>query len=219
MKTILFFFALVVLGLGTAVAQEIPCNDVAQLTAKLKAIRDTDQNSRQALIQQMKIPDPVKMRQLSQQMLASDKANQAFVGSLLDKCGWPQGLASLENNTLFLVIDHADTAFMSRYFPLLQQQADKGVVQKSDLATLQDRMLMRKGLKQLYGTQTFKNAQTQVMTVWPVEDATHLTERRQAMGLLPMDTYIQLVKNTYHNEITWDQTLTVAEAQKAMWKQ
>jgi len=73
-------------------------------------------------------------------------------------------LGFLENNTIFLVIDHADSAFMNKYFPLIQQQADNGVVAKSDLATLQDRMLMRRGLKQLYGTQTFKNNGTQLTT-------------------------------------------------------
>ncbi len=220
MKIFLFIFCLTVFCLGITHAQDIPCNDIVKLTTKLTSIRDSDQNIRMSLIKKISNPnDSIQLKQITKKMQATDKENQLFVSKLLDQCGWPKGLGFLENNTIFLVIDHADTIFMNRYFPFVKQQSENGTVQKSDLATLQDRMLMRKGLKQLYGTQTFKNINTKQIMFWPIENPDHLADRRSTMGLLPMDNYMKLFKSTSNADVLWDKNLSVEEAKKGIKKQ
>ena len=67
-------------------------------------------------------------------------------------------------------------------------------VPKSDLTILQDLILLRNGQTQLYGTQTLTIGKS--INVWPVDDPIGLNERRKAMGLQPMDEYLQNVKNS-----------------------
>lgn len=212
----LTLLVLMTLGARAVLAQTDLCTDTLQLNAKLKTIREVDQNSRAQFIKVMATNDSQKTKELALQMRATDKENQQYVGALLDKCGWPKGLSSENNHTLFLVIDHANVAYMDKYFPLLKQQAELGVVPKSDFATLQDRILLRKGKKQLYGTQTFKTGS--VVNVWPVDNLDGLAENRKAMGLEPMDAYIEAVKKAYHADVIWDKNLTVEEAQQKLGK-
>lgn len=210
--TLLFIFS----GFLTCFAQDIPCNDSLAISQQLISIRDKDQQIRARLIKEIATSDSEKIKQIALEMKASDKENQLTIAALLDRCGWPKGLNTVENNTIFLVIDHADTAYMRKYFPLLKTQADLGVVAKSDLATLQDRMQMRSGKKQSFGTQTFKVGST--VTIWPIAEPADLESRRRLMGLIPMDEYLLLLKKTYQSEIIWDKDMPVEAAQEKMRK-
>ncbi|WDF53346.1 DUF6624 domain-containing protein [Mucilaginibacter sp. KACC 22063] len=203
-------------GISSVMAQSIPCNDTAQITIKLKSIRKADQESRAQFIKQMAENNPEKAKQLALQMKATDKQNQQEIGELLDNCGWPKGLSAEDNHTLFLVIDHAETTYMKKYFPLLKDQADKGIVPKSDLATLQDRILLRSGEKQLYGTQTFKDGA--IIRVWPIDEVEHIDQRRKEMGLPPIDEYLATVKSTYKSEVSWDKEMTIEDARQKVLK-
>ena len=214
MKNSLIILLLTLLGINKVIAQDIPCDDFNKITTKLESIREVDQSSRAFFIKQAAENDPLKTKELALKMKATDKENQHYVSGLLDNCGWPKGLSEDNNHTIFLVIDHADAAYMTKYFPLLKQQADLGIVAKSNLATLQDRMLLRSGFMQVYGTQTFKIGN--VMYIWPIENVGTIEERRKAMGLNSMNEYIEEVKKRYSAEVSWDRTLTVAEAQQKM---
>ncbi|WDF55867.1 DUF6624 domain-containing protein [Mucilaginibacter sp. KACC 22063] len=184
------------------------------MNIKLKAIRDIDQNSRKEFIKIYAENNPEKTKALALQMKKTDKENQQFVAGLLDSCGWPNGLSAANNHTIFLVIDHGEIDYANKYLPLVKQQAELGIVPKSDLATLQDRILLRNGQKQLYGTQTLTIGT--IIKVWPVDEPAGLDERRKTMGLQPMDEYLQAVKKSYRSEVYWDKTLTVEEAQRTM---
>jgi len=215
MKNLILFLFLF-LSFPALHAQDLICNDRKTISEKLKMIREADQGIRSRIIKEMATKDPEAMKKVALEMKASDKQNQLFIGSFLDRCGWLKGLSAEENNTIFLVIDHADTAFMARYFPILKLQADQGIVAKRDLATLQDRMQLRSGKKQTYGTQTLKTGN--IVTIWPIDDPQNLDERRKEMGLLTMNEYIELLKKTYQSEVIWDKDLTVEAAQEKMRK-
>lgn len=212
----IFSILLILIGTRTVVAQTIPCADSTNLRTRLNTIMEIDQNSRKEFIKQLSENNPQKSKELALQMKKTDKENQQFVSELLDNCGWPKGLPAENNHTIFLVIDHAETAYANKYFPYIKQQAELGIILKSDLATLQDRIMLKKGKKQLYGTQTFKVGP--IIHVWPVDNINGLSERRKAMGLPPMDEYIQTVKNRYRSKVEWNRSLTVEDAQQLMRK-
>ena len=86
---------------------------------------------------------------------------------------------------------------------------------KADAATLQDRMLMREGKKQIYGTQT-KTGQKdgkQVCYVWPVEEPATVDSLRRSVGLPSMQEYLNLF-STAGIEAVWDKDLTIDQAQQ-----
>lgn len=60
---------------------------------------------------------------------------------------------------LFFVIDHGEKLFSEKYFKMVKDKADQGIISKSAVATLEDRVLMRSNKSQKYATQTKSNTQ------------------------------------------------------------
>lgn len=103
--------------------------------------------------------------------------------------GWVvKNLIRHYNRVLFLVIQHADLATQENYFPLLQESVDKGESSQSDAAMLQDRILMRQGKKQIYGSQVVFN-KTGGQEFYPIEDEKNVNLRRAKVGMQPIEEY------------------------------
>lgn len=153
----------------------------------------------------------------TQEMHNADRENQAVIYQILDEQGWPDKLSELANQAIFLVIDHGDIADQQKYFPLIEQQAEKGNLDKSSCMTLYDRILMHTGKKQIYGTQTVsytdKVTGYQMFYLWPVENPSQLDSLRKAINLPPIEHYLELFKQQGITVI-WDKEITVDEIQK-----
>ena len=119
---------------------------------------------------------------------AQDELDLAIVRAILDKYGWlsVNEVGKRGNSALWLVIQHASLAVQEKYYPIMELAVAKGKASRKNLAYLQDRILMREGKKQLYGTQyltTFQNNETKL---WDVEAPDSLNIRRESVGLGPM---------------------------------
>ena len=98
--------------------------------------------------------------------------------------------------TVWLIIQHADISTQEKYLPILEESVLQGEAQAKHLAMLQDRILMRKGLKQKYGSQVRRNRDTNQYDIYPIEDVEDVDKRREAIGLAQMDEYLQRWKLT-----------------------
>ena len=141
-----------------------------------------------------------------------DSLNRVAVDSLLQN-GWPEGLSEQSNQTIWLIIDHADVEYQERYLPLIEQQAVRGTISPSDYATLLDRVNVRRQRPQRYGTQTgYKQRDDEVFTfVYPIEDIDALDSLRLSVGLDSMHLYLRQVSETLGTEIKIDSGLTWEE--------
>jgi len=121
-----------------------------------------------------------------------DGINLVKVNDILKQHGWlgPQEVGMNGSQGIFLVIQHADLATQKRYLPLIKQAEKDGKTLSSNLAILEDRIAMREGRKQIYGSQGFKDKVTGANYIYPVIDADNLDKRRKSMGLPPMFTYV-----------------------------
>lgn len=160
-------------------------------------------------------------------MEETDAENQRIVADLLDRQGWPEGISDEAHKAIWLVIDHADLEMQRRYLPLVEEQALAGRIQKSNFVTLLDRVLMREGRPQRYGTQTvscnrtFVDGESQatgqaICYLWPVESPERIDSLRATVGLGPIDEYLQLVGETYGAPCVWDRSLGVDELAPAV---
>jgi hypothetical protein len=70
----------------------------------------------------------------------------------------------------------------------LEQSVKDGESQAYDLAMLQDRVLMRQGKKQIYGSQVVFN-KTGEPVFYPIEDERNVNARRKKVGLEPLEEY------------------------------
>ncbi len=166
-----------------AIAQEI-ISDTSSIIRQLSAIRERDQNIR-------RYDDSVKF------ITQVDSANLVQIEAFISKYGWPgKSFVGIEGNyTIWLVIQHSDLATQEKYLPLLEQSVKEGESRPQDLAYLTDRILMRKGKPQIYGTQLWSNQG--VWEFWKIEDEKNVNERRKRAGLGSIEEYANLVGIEY----------------------
>ncbi|WP_342984816.1 DUF6624 domain-containing protein [Bacteroides uniformis] len=152
---------------------------------------------------------------LQEQILAIDKENQILVASILKK-GLPEGLSSQSYKTIWLIVDHAGLKFQKKHLPIMEEAAQKELVSVGDFAVLKDRIRMREGKPQRYGTQSYTVTVDgqQVIYIWPVEDARMLNELRNEIGAGDIETYIQVLKATAGCDVIYDPELTVHQMKK-----
>jgi len=120
-----------------------------------------------------------------------DRRNIKRLVQIINKYGWPgRSMVGKEGSlTAFLVIQHADLEYQKKYFPLLKEAVKRGEADPQDAALLEDRILMREGKKQIYGSQLHYNEVTKELELWPIEDEDEVDARRARVGLEPLAKY------------------------------
>lgn len=121
----------------------------------------------------------------------SDKENLQTARNIISKFGWlgPQKVGMNASQALFLIIQHADLKIQEEYLPVIRAAERRGDLLSSNLAILEDRILMRKGVKQIYGSQGFSDKSTGKKYFYPIVDPDQLDQRRKSMGLISMQEY------------------------------
>jgi hypothetical protein len=171
------------------------------LVAMLDTIYMTDQQPRQQIAELEKKygAKSKEMRAHWAYMSKLDSINVIKVTQILDKYGWLgyDKIGRQGNTTLFLVIQHADIDIQEKYLPMMRQAVKDRKAQASALALLEDRVALRRGGKQIYGSQVGWDENGKYY-VQPLEDPDHVDERRASVGLGPIAKYVQ----TW--QINWD---------------
>ena len=134
-----------------------------------------------------------EMRSLLQKMIKQDQANLKYVSEILDKYGWISydTIGFKANQTLFLVIQHSDSTTQEKYLPLLKQAVKDNRAFGHDLALLEDRVLIKRGSKQIYGSQIHCDSAGKNCWILPIEDEINVDKRRAEVGLQPLAEYVK----------------------------
>ncbi|MDT4967134.1 MAG: hypothetical protein QOJ64_1871 [Acidobacteriota bacterium] len=123
-----------------------------------------------------------------------DSRNMARLEEIIKGHGWPgKSLVGEEAaKAAFLILQHSDFARQQKYLPMLKVAAKSGEARPADAAMLEDRVLVRQGKPQLYGTQLHSGPDTGgKLVLSPIEDEEHVDERRSAVGLMPLAEYLK----------------------------
>jgi hypothetical protein len=164
------------------------------LAALLDSIREEDQGLRRQIedVEAKYGRQSKEMQAHWQRMHEKDSLNLIIVERILNERGWlgADVVGKTGSSTLFLVIQHADLATQEKYLPMMRDAVAKGNARGSDLALLEDRVLMRNGKRQLYGSQIGRFPETGELYLSPLEDPDQVDERRSAMGLEPLAAYL-----------------------------
>ena len=163
-----------------------------QISADLDAIWKTDQGIRMELIQlqQQGKTNTSEFKELISEMKTQDSINQKKVIEILQN-GWPENLNLQQNQTIFLVIQHADVDTQKKYLPIIESAVKNGKTLASNLALLKDRIALREGGKQIYGSQVWYDAKTGKNYVQPIENPEKVDSLRAEVGLPDMKTYLR----------------------------
>jgi len=120
-----------------------------------------------------------------------DSTNLVYVKALIDRYGWPgkSFVGGRGNYAVWLVIQHADLETQEKCLPLMKASVEKNESRPVDLAYLEDRVLMRQGKNQIYGTQVTFNSKTGAQEFWPIENEKNVNLRREKLELEPIEEY------------------------------
>lgn len=137
-------------------------------------------------------------------MAIADSAHRTRLRVIIAEFGWPTPTMVGRDgvHAAFLLLQHADKdpAFQARMLPVLEAAARRGEVAPRDVAYLTDRVRVKQGLPQEFGTQyppktdalgnVLADEQGRVIYLLPVvRDLDRLDERRRAAGLGPWCEY------------------------------
>jgi hypothetical protein len=172
------------------------------LVAKLDTIYDDDQIFRLQIkeIETKFGQDSKEMKEHWRVGIQKDSVNLIKVKNILDTRGWlgADVIGEQGNTTLFLVIQHSDLKTQEFYLPMMREAVKKGNAKPSSLALLEDRIALRNGRMQTYGSQINRDSKTQAYYVAPLEDPDNVDKRRAEVGLQPLAVYVA------NWDIVWD---------------
>ncbi|MEP7155773.1 MAG: DUF6624 domain-containing protein [Betaproteobacteria bacterium] len=119
-----------------------------------------------------------------------DGANQKRVAVILDTYGWPpkSKVGAEASTTAFLVVQHAGLDYQVKYMESMRAAVDSGEAAKQQFALLEDRVLLRQGKSQRFGSQVDTTGGVGLRSV---EDPDNLDKRRATMGLGPICQYLE----------------------------
>lgn len=160
------------------------------LTKVLEAIYEKDQVPRLQLdsIERRYGFNSVQVKKQWRLIKKNDSTNLLKLLPILDKYGWlsESKTSTKANSALFLVVQHAPLDLQLKYINVLKQAVEKGNAKASDYAYLLDRVNMRQGKLQIYGSQISINANG-IPYLYPIKDEPNVNERRKSIGLPPLE--------------------------------
>lgn len=185
----------------------------AHIDKKLAAILDTifknDQGNRIKMdeVANKYGQNSKEMEDLWKEQTYLDSVDLVKVTNILDKYGWVGAdiVGGRGNETIFLVIQHADIKTQQKYLPAMRDAIKNRKADAGSLALLEDRVALREGRKQIYGRQIHGSPDGKYW-ISPIEDPDNVDKRRAEVGLQPLADYVK------HWNIKWD----VAEYKKQL---
>ena len=165
-----------------------------ELVALLDTIYRDDQGLRQEIsaVEAEFGRDSEEMQAHWEKINEVDSINVIKVRKILDERGWlgQDVVGGRGNSALFLVIQHADLEVQEKYLPMMRDAVKKGNARASGLALLEDRVALRNGERQIYGSQIGRDPETGEYYVSPLEDPENVDARREEVGLSPLQDYV-----------------------------
>jgi hypothetical protein len=139
-------------------------------------------------------------RELKPMIRYTDSINQVKVTGILDTYGWLGSdlVGELGNSTFFAVIQHSELELQEKYLPVMREAVKNGKARADHLALVEDRVALRQGRKQIYGSQFSQDPVTKKVFVSPLEDPDNVDVRRAKVGLPPLQEYIDMY------DLKWD---------------
>ena len=132
-------------------------------------------------------------------MARTDSSNTTWLKTYVARWGWPTAEQVGRDNveSAFYIVQHAvhDTAFMRAMLPAIEQAHHRGELKGDAVAMLIDRVEVKAGRPQIYGTQlSLKDGR---LVLDPIADSATVDTRRQRLGLLPLAEYLRRIDSVF----------------------
>ena len=172
--------------------------DWQKISKQLEEMLDVDQATRKRISALMQQPNAVQVENgnnesadLRKKLKADDVANLTQLKEIVSNYGWPRKSVVGAKAALgaFLVLQHSEPNYQAEIAPLVRAAVAAGEADKSNLALLEDRILVRQGMPQIYGSQVSSTGA--FVSIFRVKDEPNLDKLRAEVGLEPICTYLK----------------------------
>ncbi|MCA6366407.1 MAG: hypothetical protein IM631_21440 [Cytophagales bacterium] len=135
--------------------------------------------------------DSPQFDSLNREILTQDSTSLIQVIQVIESYGWlsKKQVGATANQALFITIQHADSKIIEKYFPLLQNSALSNDSNLADMALMEDRILIDKGLPQKYGTQYKFDDAKKRFVFYELSNLKSVNKARRSVGLERIQKY------------------------------
>ena len=112
-----------------------------------------------------------------------DTENISLALACINKCG----IRKEVSHEIWLLIQHAPLEYQLEYYPTLERMYIEGSISGEEIALLRDRILIRAGYHQEYGTQGVEGRN------FKIYDFKNVDSLRREMGMIPLKEYHRLL--------------------------
>jgi hypothetical protein len=142
-------------------------------------------------------PDP----SVIERMRVIGDADEERMKAIIHQYGWPgPTLVGRDGaQAAFMLVQHAGLALQKEALPLVEKAYKKKELPGESYALLLDRVLVREGKPQMYGTQTrpFEEWKGEEPVMEPIEDEGNVDKRRAKLGMVPLHDYQKILTMVY----------------------
>jgi hypothetical protein len=179
----------------TGISDKISDAELTNLKTELDSIWEMDQKYR-AIASELRIKNEGRRTEVEADLWLKqaeiDSFNMLKIERIIAKYGYPgKSLVGedLKSIAAFVIIHNPSK--QEKYLPLLWSESKKGNVDTREVAILEDRILMLKGKKQIYGTamkydtigfDSIKSVYTTKLKVWEIQNYSNLDKKREKVG-------------------------------------
>ena len=191
--------SVLVAWIGAAQPATPPAANPSMRLRLLELARE-DQADREGFSEAIKTNDGDYVKHLSERDAARTLALKAIVA----ESGWPtRALIGRDGvEAAWLLLQHTeDAAWQKSMLPVVGRAAAAGEIRRSDVAMLTDRVLVRSGQPQRYGS-SFSIVDGRLVAD-PIQDEETVDGRRAEVGLPPMAEYARMLAEDYKMPVEW----------------
>jgi hypothetical protein len=193
------FFFLLVFQISTAL--NLPAQTQSTVTIADPALR-------QELLERLKRDQAIRNEwnenyndaAIRKRVESIDLENTSRMKEIVKQYGWPNPelVGKDGSSAAFILVQHGDYSFQKEMLPLIRNAALVGNLEKQDYALLLDRVLVKEGKPQIYGTQAKPKEPCQDPVFYPIQDEANVEQRRSELGLISLTEYKsnQIVRQT-----------------------
>jgi hypothetical protein len=134
-------------------------------------------------------------------MPAVDAGNTAWLRGVIAEVGWIDcaRFGGEAANAAFLIVQHSgDVPLMMAALPEIERDVKAKLVDAQPYTLLYDRLELRLGRKQRYGTQI--GMEGGKLVVLPLQDRARVEEFRKEVGLFPLAAYLEMIRKQYGDQ-------------------
>lgn len=174
---------------------------INKMSALIDSLYAVDQKVQMEMAEAMQSGDQEQTNAFLAQQMKTFKRHIPILKDIYNQIGYPtiERVGKESSDNFFTLVQHADAdlKFQEEMLKTISKEVERGNVNGKNFAFLKDRVHLALGQPQVYGSQVKYNTETGQAYPKKLLDSIHVNKRRQAIGLVPIEAYLNKVSRIH----------------------